>query len=55
MRPEGWNIIIEDRKRGGLLYQYPDGSEYHMTKEEMRDSIWPNRAQDDNSDTKETN
>lgn len=41
MRPEGWNRIEEDTRRGGLVYFYPDGSDYHMTKDELRASIWP--------------
>lgn len=39
MRPNGWNRIESDHRKGGLVYFYPDGSTYHMTAEELHESV----------------
>lgn len=41
--PRGWSGIEENRLRGGLTYQYPDGSEFHLTKEALHRYVFPNR------------
>jgi hypothetical protein len=41
--PEGWMHASEDVRRGGIVYSYPDGSEFHLTREALHQYVFPNR------------